>query len=176
VVAGPNGAGKSTLLKLIAGVLNPQQGEIVIDCKTQVSYYDQEQKNLNRDNTVLAEVARVSQSSPRDLRSLLARFLFSAEAVNQKVGTLSLGERSRLALAKIALQGRNLLLLDEPTNHLDPATSAVIGRIICQYNGTVVVVTHDAGFIETLQVQRMLLLPEGRVINYDRHEVERHQK
>jgi len=176
VVAGPNGAGKSTLLKLIAGELRLQRGEIVIDRKTQVSYYDQEQKNLNPDNSVLTEVARVAQLPQRELRSLLARFLFPAETVNQKVGTLSLGERSRLALAKITLQGRNLLLLDEPTNHLDPATSAVVCRIIREYNGTVLVVSHDIGFIEALQVQRMLLLPQGAVTNYVRSQVQRFQE
>ncbi len=176
VVVGKNGAGKSTLLKLIAGVLHAQKGEIVIDPKTQISYYAQEHEDLNPANTVIEEVGSISRLPQRNLRSLLSRFLFSGEVVFQKVATLSPGEKSRLALAKLTLQGRNLLLLDEPTNHLDPVTGSVICQIIREYNGTVVVVSHDVNFVETLQVQRMLLLPKGDVIYYDRKEIEKYQE
>ncbi len=176
VVVGKNGAGKSTLLKLIAGVLHAQKGEIVIDPKTQISYYAQEHEDLNPANTVIEEVGSISRLPQRNLRSLLSRFLFSGEVVFQKVATLSPGEKSRLALAKLTLQGRNLLLLDEPTNHLDPVTGSVICQIIREYNGTVVVVSHDVNFVETLQVQRMLLLPKGDVIYYDRKESVKYQE
>ncbi len=176
VIVGDNGVGKSTLLKLIAGILCVQKGELVVDSKTQVGYYAQEHENLNPVNTIIEEVSGISRLSQRNLRALLSRFLFSGDVVFQKISTLSPGEKSRLALAKLALQGRNLLLLDEPTNYLDPGTSSVICQIIREYNGTVVVVSHDVRFLETLQVQRMLLLPKGDIMSYNRKEIEKHQQ
>ena len=175
VIVGKNGAGKSTLLKVIMGTLEPQRGEIRFGIRTDVSYYAQEHDQVDPGMNVLEEAKSVSKLPERNLRSALAQFLFKGEAVFQKVSTLSPGERSRLALAKLSLQGGNLLLLDEPTNHLDSATSAVIAATLRDYGGTIIVVSHDINFLDSLGVERMLMLPQGRVRFYERSTIEQYR-
>lgn len=174
-IVGKNGAGKSTLLKLIIGFLSPQQGEIVIGSKTDLGYYAQEHEGINFKNTVLEEVSEISKSPVRNLRAVLASFLFHGNSVFQSVATLSPGERSRLALAKLSLYGANMLLLDEPTNHLDSNTSSAIAHVLRGYEGTLIVVSHDIDFLEVLGVERILILPRGEVMYYDRSIVERYR-
>jgi len=169
VVVGVNGAGKSTLLKLIVGSLSLQSGEIIIGPKTDIGYYAQEHEGINLQNTVLEEIGTVSELSARNLRSVLASFLFRGEAVFQSVATLSPGEKSRLALAKLSLSGANLLLLDEPTNHLDSNTSSAIAVALRGYEGPLIVVSHDVVFLDELGIERMLILPRGEVAYYDRN-------
>jgi len=176
VVIGKNGAGKSTLLKLIAGKLKFSLGEIIVDPKTEISYYTQEHEDLNLENTVLEEAETVLSIEIRKMRSILAKFLFRGNKVFQKVETLSPGERSRLALTKLALKGGNLLLLDEPTNHLDINTREIIADVLKEYGGTIVVVSHETDFLEKLGVGRMLLLPLGEIRHYDRNVVREYQE
>lgn len=166
VVVGKNGAGKSTFLKLLAGKLKVTSGEIVVDSKTDIAYYTQEHEDLDPDHSVLEEAETVSNIGAKRLRSVLAKFLFRGEKVFQGVATLSPGERSRLALAKLALKGGNFLLLDEPTNHLDMNTREVVADVLREYGGTIVVVSHETDFLERLGVSRMLLLPSGEIKFY----------
>src|SRR5439155_18663383 len=103
---------------------------------------------------------------PKRVRAVLGRFLFSGSRVFQQVSTLSGGQKTRLALAKMVLDGPNLLVLDEPTTHLDVLSKGVIGEALGNYNGTIIAVTHDVEFVRYLQPDTMLLMPEGRVMFY----------
>lgn len=173
VIIGKNGSGKSTLLKLIAGKIKPCDGMINLSRNTFTGYYAQEQEGLNMGATVLEDVASVSGLNQQKLRSALGQFMFTGKTVFQKVETLSPGERSRLALAKISLLGSNLLILDEPTNHLDKETSGAVATSLRSYDSSIVVVSHDVGFLEALGVERMLILPDCVVKDYDREIVEK---
>ena len=103
-----------------------------------------------------------------ELRKVLGSFLFSGDDIYKKVEVLSPGERSRVALAKISLSGANTLILDEPTNHLDPMTQSIIADTFSDYEGTMLVVSHNLDFVDNLKIDRMLLLPSGKIVYYDR--------
>ncbi len=167
LIVGENGIGKSTLLKLIMGELNPIEGEICVGEKTNISYYAQEHEILDLDKSILNNF---SEYNLRDyeLRKLLGSFLFSGDDIYKKVSVLSPGERSRVALAKISLGGANTILLDEPTNHLDPMTQMIIADTFKEFEGTLLVVSHNLDFVDNLGINRMLLLPSGRIVYYDR--------
>lgn len=170
LIVGENGIGKSTLLKLIVGQLKPMLGEILINPKTEIGYYAQEHELLNNEKIILENFAD-SGLSTKDLRSFLGNFLFHGDDVYKKVAVLSPGERSRVALAKLALTGANLLILDEPTNHLDPQTQEMIAKTFKDYEGTMLVVSHNVDFVDNLGVERMLMLPSGEVRYYDKDTV-----
>lgn len=172
LIVGANGAGKSTLLKLITGELKSNEGRIVVGSKVDVGYYAQEHENLMLDKTILENFAEFSISE-RKLRSKLAHFLFYGDDVHKKVSVLSPGERARVALAKLAMSGSNTILLDEPTNHLDPETQTIIARIFKDFTGTMIVVSHNPSFVQELGIERMLVLPEGRIEEYSKKTVER---
>ncbi len=176
LIVGENGAGKSTLLKLIYKVLIPQSGEIKIGRKTDLGYYAQEYKTINDDTSVLDNVEAVSNLTTLKLRSVLSQFNFVGDKTNQKVKTLSPGERSRLELAKLCIVGANTLLLDEPTNHLDVATKNAIAASLNEYGGTLVIVSHDLEFLQNLKIDRMLMLPSGRLQFYDEKIVKRYME
>ncbi len=110
------------------------------------------------------------------MRSFLGNFLFSGDEVFKKVGVLSPGERSRVALAKLALTGANFLILDEPTNHLDPQTQEIIAKTFRDYEGTMLVVSHNVEFVDNLGVERMLMLPSGQIRYYDKNTVMYYQE
>lgn len=167
LIVGENGIGKSTLLKLIMGELNPIEGEICVGEKTNISYYAQEHEILDLDKSILNNF---SEYNLRDyeLRKLLGSFLFSGDDIYKKVSVLSPGERSRVALAKISLSRANTILLDEPTNHLDPMTQMIIADTFKEFEGTLLVVSHNLDFVDNLGINRMLLLPSGRIVYYDR--------
>ena len=167
LVVGENGIGKTTLLKLIMNYLTPLEGKIIIGEKTNIAYYAQEHEILDSNKTILENFN--SFGLPEyELRKVLGSFLFSGNEINKKINVLSPGERSRVALAKISLSGANTLLLDEPTNHLDPMTQMIIADTFSDYEGTMLVVSHNLDFVDNLNINRMLLLPSGKITYYDR--------
>jgi ATPase subunit of ABC transporter with duplicated ATPase domains len=162
VVLGLNGAGKTTLLRMLAGQLAPDTGEVVAGHGLVVGYYAQEHETLDRQHSVLANLrAQAPDLTDTEARSVLGRFLFSGDTAFQLAGTLSGGEKTRLALACLVVSGANVLLLDEPTNNLDPLSRAEILSALRDYRGAVVLVTHDPGAVQALDPQRVLLLPDG---------------
>lgn len=171
LIVGENGVGKTTLLKLISRQINPIEGLIKIADKTTIGYYAQEHENLEQDKNLLENLKSFGLNE-RALRAHLGLFLFSNNDVYKKVSVLSPGERSRLALAKLSLTGANLLLLDEPTNHLDPETQNLIAEFFKEYKGTILLVSHNPSFVNKLGIERILLLPAGEVLYYDKKIVE----
>lgn len=167
LVVGENGIGKTTLLRLIMGYLKPLEGNIEITEKTDIAYYAQEHEILEPNKTILENFANFGLAD-YEIRRMLGSFLFSGDDIFKKVEVLSPGERSRVALAKISLTGANTLLLDEPTNHLDPMTQLIISDTFKNYEGTMLVVSHNLDFVDKLNINRMLLLPSGRITYYDR--------
>ena len=167
LVVGENGIGKTTLLRLIMGYLKPLEGNIEITEKTDIAYYAQEHEILEPNKTILENFANFGLVD-YEIRRMLGSFLFSGEDIFKKVEVLSPGERSRVALAKISLTGANTLLLDEPTNHLDPMTQLIISDTFKNYEGTMLLVSHNLDFVDNLNINRMLLLPSGRITYYDR--------
>ena len=174
LIVGENGAGKSTLLKLIAGLLTADKGKIKLGNKTDLGYYAQELELLDNAKTILENFRDVSYSQ-KQLRNILARFLFVGNDVYKNVGILSPGEKSRVALAKLSMSGANLLLLDEPTNHLDPETQYLIAEVFKDYQGTMIVVSHNPDFVDNLGIERTLILPTGEISYYNRETVERYK-
>ncbi len=175
LIVGENGVGKSTLLKLIVGLLKPLAGEILVNSKCEIGYYAQEHELLNNDKTILENIEEFGLSK-NEMRSFLGNFLFSGDEVYKKVGVLSPGERSRVALAKLALTGANFLILDEPTNHLDPQTQEIIAKTFRDYEGTMLVVSHNVEFVDNLGVERMLMLPSGQIRYYEKETVMYYQE
>lgn len=173
LIVGENGVGKSTLLKLLTGKLVPISGEIIIGSKTDIGYYAQELEILDNTKTLLENFEGTGMNQ-RQIRSLLGRFLFYGDDVFKKVGILSPGERSRVALAKLSVSGANMLFLDEPTNHLDPETQNLIAEVFKTFNGTMIVVSHNPEFVDHLGVERTLTLPSGEINYYDRDIVEQY--
>uniref|UniRef100_UPI003FEF0BB5 ribosomal protection-like ABC-F family protein n=1 Tax=Candidatus Onthocola sp. TaxID=3085646 RepID=UPI003FEF0BB5 len=167
LVVGENGIGKTTLLRLIMGYLKPLEGNIEITEKTDIAYYAQEHEILEPNKTILENFANFGLAD-YEIRRMLGSFLFSGDDIFKKVEVLSPGERSRVALAKISLTGANTLLLDEPTNHLDPMTQLIISDTFKNYEGTMLLVSHNLDFVDNLNINRMLLLPSGRITYYDR--------
>ena len=166
MILGVNGVGKSTLLKLVIGYLTPNSGDISLGRDVEVAYYAQELELLNLDKTILENVDNKAYGE-KDLRNILGSFLFKGDDVFKKVSVLSPGEKARVALCKIMLTKANLLLLDEPTNHLDPETQKIIGDNFRDYSGTIIMVSHNAEFIKSVGIDRILLLPSGKIINFD---------
>jgi ATP-binding cassette, subfamily F, member 3 len=162
-VAGVNGAGKTTFLKLLAQQLEPTGGTIEMGGSVTVGYYSQEQEHLDPEASVLDEARTLTSATEGQLRGMLAQFGFFGDAAFQPTRTLSGGERSRLCLCKLVLQGVNLLLLDEPTNNLDPASTQQVLQALLAYEGSMVLVSHDADFVRALSPKRELALPDGQV-------------
>jgi ATP-binding cassette, subfamily F, member 3 len=166
-LVGPNGAGKTTLLKLLAGALALDGGERKLGHNVRTGYFAQDMAEvLDTERTVLDEMmAAASIETAPHVRPLLGAFLFSGEAVEKRVGVLSGGERSRLALAKMLLEPANCLLLDEPTNHLDLAAKEILLEALLAYKGTVVIVAHDRYLLDRLPTQ-VLEVGDGQAVRY----------
>ncbi|GLV59044.1 ABC transporter ATP-binding protein [Dictyobacter sp. S3.2.2.5] len=167
VIVGLNGVGKTTLLRTVLGLVPLNAGKVVLGDRVQIGYYAQESEGLDYDNTVLNEANDILPTDAKRVRGVLGRFLFSGDRVFQKIGTLSGGEKTRLALAKMVLEGPNVLVLDEPTSHLDIISKEIIGEALGNYQGTIMTVTHDVDFVRLLKPTMMLLMPEGRLVPYD---------
>jgi ATPase subunit of ABC transporter with duplicated ATPase domains len=166
-IVGVNGAGKTTLLRIIAGELEPDMGKITRSKNLELGWYRQEQDNLSDDSTVFDEAASTGFGNQQVLRSVLAHFLFGADRLSQRVGTLSRGERARLALCKIMLKQPNLLLLDEPTNHLDQPSRQSLIEALSKYKGAIIAVSHDVGFLVAIGAEWGVSLPDGRSVRIE---------
>jgi ATP-binding cassette, subfamily F, member 3 len=167
---GANGAGKSVLLRLILGSEKADAGEIKIGPSVKTGYYAQEHETLNPEQTLIDAVRRGipagSSMSEANAVAFLNRYLFPYRMVNQPIGELSGGERSRLQLALLVLSGANFLLLDEPTNNLDIASAEVLENALEDFEGTVLVISHDRYFLDRT-VNRILLLDDGELVEFE---------
>jgi ATPase subunit of ABC transporter with duplicated ATPase domains len=162
VVLGLNGAGKTTLLRLLGGMEEADTGTVQPGHGMRLGYYAQEHETLDHEATVWENIRHAAPDTPEQrLRTLLGTFLFSGEQLEQPAGTLSGGEKTRLALAGLVSSAANVLLLDEPTNNLDPASREQVLDALRRYTGAVVLVTHDPGAVEALEPERVILLPDG---------------
>jgi ATPase subunit of ABC transporter with duplicated ATPase domains len=162
VVLGLNGAGKTTLLRLLAGIEQPDTGEVMPGHGLRLGYYAQEHETLDNDRSVLDNMRSAAPDlSEREHRSILGSFLFSGDDVAKPVSVLSGGEKTRLGLALLVVSGANVLLLDEPTNNLDPGSRAEILSALRRFEGAIVLVTHDEGAVDALHPERVVLLPDG---------------
>jgi ATP-binding cassette subfamily F protein 3 len=165
---GPNGAGKTTFLKTILGQIPPLAGEVNLGASLHVGYFAQAHEGLEPQRTLVQEIDSVMPGwLPGQIREYLGKYLFSGDDAFKKVEMLSGGERGRLALAKLALQDTNLLLLDEPTNHLDIPSQEVLEAVLDDYEGTILLVTHDRYLIDALATQIWEVEPdETRMIAF----------
>lgn len=162
---GPNGAGKSTLVKSVVGEIIPEAGFIDIGNRVRIGYFSQEHEELNPRWTVAEEIMNHFNFSEEKARRVLGSFLFRGDDVFKLVGELSGGERARLALLKLFLEGDNFLILDEPTNHLDIPTREVVEDALRRYEGTVFVISHDRYFLDAV-TKRTLVLADGAITDY----------
>jgi len=135
--------------------------------RVRLGYYAQENEGLDYDNIVLNEATAILPEDVKRVRGVLGRFMFNGDRVFQRIETLSGGEKTRLALAKMVLDGPNLLVLDEPTSHLDVLSRNIIGEALGSYRGTIISVTHDVDFVRDLGPDTLLLMPEGKMVPYE---------
>jgi ATP-binding cassette subfamily F protein 3 len=172
---GPNGAGKTTLLRTLIGEIPPIGGQLYLGHGVRAGYYSQTHTGLNMDNTIVDEIRLVSALSEEGARGLLGRFLFSGDDAFKSIGSLSGGERSRVALAKLTLQGSNLLILDEPTNHLDLQSRQFLEEVLSDFDGTLLFVSHDRYFIDSLAT-KVWAIDDGVLVPYLGNYTEYRQK
>jgi ATP-binding cassette, subfamily F, member 3 len=152
-LTGPNGSGKTTFLKVLLGQLEPTEGEVRLGASLKIGYFAQAHDNLKGDQSVLDELLSHKDMQPGEARAWLARYLFREDDVFNPVSTLSGGERARLALAILSLEGANFLLLDEPTNHLDIPAREALQEVLEAFSGTILLVSHDRYLIDRLATQ-----------------------
>ena len=162
---GPNGAGKTTLLRTIIGELQPTSGHVYPGHNVRIGYYSQTHSGLNAQRIIVDEIRQVSALSEEGARSFLGRFLFTGDDVFKPIGALSGGERSRVALALLTLQGSNFLVLDEPTNHLDLQSRQFLEEVLGEFEGTMLFVSHDRYFIDSLAT-KIWVIEDGVLIPY----------
>src|SRR5262245_20379547 len=175
-IIGPNGSGKTTFLKTILNKLNALQGEARWGAKVQIGYYAQQLDDLDDRNEIIMELRRVAPASATagELRSFLAKFLFTGDDVYKHVRDLSGGEKGRLALAKLIYSRVNVLVLDEPTNHLDIPSREALEEALSVYEGTIVTISHDRYFLYRVQTQILSLDGEGHAEHYEGDYTEYH--
>ncbi len=175
-VIGPNGSGKTTFVKTVLGKLPPLAGEIRWGTKVQVGYYAQQLDDLDDRNEIIMELRRVAPSTATagELRSFLAKFLFTGDDVYKHVRDLSGGEKGRLALAKLIYSRVNVLVLDEPTNHLDIPSREALEEALDAYQGTIITISHDRYFLDRVATQVLALDGVGGAEHYDGDYTEYH--
>jgi ATPase subunit of ABC transporter with duplicated ATPase domains len=161
LVMGLNGAGKTSLLRLLAGEAHPSAGVITFGSGVSTGYYAQEHEGIKAGDEVLEHMRARSDASDQQLRALLGMFGLSGEIAFQDAGTLSGGEKTKLALAQLVAGRHNLLLLDEPTNNLDPPSREGVGAALGAWPGTMVIVSHDTDFVGKLRPDRVLMMPDA---------------
>jgi ATP-binding cassette, subfamily F, member 3 len=166
-IIGPNGAGKSTLLKTLTGEIKALAGQSRLGAQVQIGYFAQAHEGLNPEKSVLDVIMEAGQMGLADARNYAGMYLFSNDDVFRKIGTLSGGERGRVALAQLALSGANLLLLDEPTNHLDIDSQEILQAVIEAFKGTVLLVSHDRYLIDALASQIWAIRPDEGMEVYE---------
>ena len=175
-VIGANGTGKTTFLKTVLGQIRELSGKIIWGTKTDIGYYSQNLEDLEPRNEVIQELRRVAPSAENgELRSFLARFLFSGEDVFKQVSGLSGGEKGRLALAKLIYSNKNVLVLDEPTNHLDIPSREALEDALDAYQGTIITVSHDRFFLDKIATQIFSFEADGNIEIYDGNYSEFHE-
>ncbi|GBE23300.1 MAG TPA: ABC-F family ATP-binding cassette domain-containing protein [Actinobacteria bacterium] len=166
LIMGLNGAGKTTLLRILAGVEQPDLGEVTLGYRASVGYYAQEHEQIEAGVKVLDHLRNVSDQPDKVLRTMLGHFLL-ADKTDQDAGTLSGGEKTKLALAQLVMAQANVLLLDEPTNNLDPQAKDALLAALQRYEGTIILVSHDTGFVARLEPDRVMLMPDGDTAFFD---------
>lgn len=150
-IIGENGVGKTTLFRIIMGEENKDSGEVRIGSSVNIGYFDQEQKSLDLDNTMFEEISKAYPMLTNfEIRSYLAKFMFYEDDVNRLVGELSGGERARISLLKLMISDTNFILMDEPTNHLDIDSKEILEDAILDYEGTVLIISHDRYFLNKI--------------------------
>ena len=164
-LVGPNGSGKTTLLKTLVGDVPPLKGRFQFGTNVKVGYYAQGHEGLPADGTALSIILATHAMGEESARTYLGRFLFSEDDVFKTVGSLSGGERSRLALALLLLQQANVLILDEPTNHLDIHTRETLEEMLAAFDGTILFVSHDRFFIDRI-ASRIWAIADGSIKSY----------
>ena len=170
-IVGPNGAGKSTLLKILLGELKPERGEVTLGTSLQIAYFDQHRSQLNDSLNALDNVAEGREyielnGQRKHIIGYLQDFLFSPERARAPITRLSGGERNRLLLAKLFAQPSNLLVMDEPTNDLDVETLELLEELLTEYQGTLLLVSHDRAFLDNVVSSTLVLEGEGQVGEY----------
>ena len=172
-ILGDNGCGKTTLFRILNGKLRPDSGEYEYGAMVDVGYFDQMQENLNLNNTAIDEIWNAyPRMTETKIRSSLAAFLFKGDEVYKPLSAMSGGERARISLLKLMLGGYNLLLLDEPTNHLDATSREALEDTLRDYEGTLVVISHDRYFINKLADRVLAMTKDGLTEylgNYDNY-------
>lgn len=171
LILGLNGAGKTTLLRILAGVETPDLGTVSVGEKTTLGYYAQEHEQIHQGVSVLDHLRSVSDQPDQILRTVLGHFLL-ADKIDQDASTLSGGEKTKLALAMLVMARPNTLLLDEPTNNLDPQAKDALLGALDQYQGTIILVSHDTDFVERLGPQRAIVMPDGETSYFDEEMLE----
>jgi ATP-binding cassette, subfamily F, member 3 len=175
-IIGPNGSGKTTFLRTVLNKIPPLQGEVRWGTKVQIGYYAQQLDDLDDRNEIIMELRRVAPSSATagELRSFLAKFLFTGDDVYKHVKDLSGGEKGRLALAKLIYSRVNVLVLDEPTNHLDIPSREALEEALSAYEGTIITISHDRYFLDRVATQILSLDGVGGAEHYDGDYTEYH--
>jgi len=164
LVMGLNGAGKTSLLRILAGQTEADAGSFRLGHGVSLGYYAQEHEGIRAEVSVLAHMReQAPDAEERVLRALLGMFNLTGDIARQDAGTLSGGEKTKLALAQLVAGRHNLLLLDEPTNNLDPPSRTGVARALAEWPGAMVLVSHDPEFVEALRPGRVMFMPEGRV-------------